>query len=372
MATGKLREERTLNHHEENAQLLDAYLLNMEAGNRSPHSIAAYRYAIADFLDFTLGLGVAEITHREITEWLHFLKVRDVSPRTSCSRLGALRSFFKYAQMTGVLKDSPARLIESRGVPRPLPHWLSVIDIRKLIAAAENPRDRALVEFMYATGCRVAEVVGARIENIHWEMRTVKVLGKGSKERLVPLGKRAVQTLRDYLGQREAGAVFLSEEPGQGPQAQKGGVSCDRYGAWRGYWRATDASGKRTMRSVKLGDYEIATKEQAQAALTRHLASKPIPNPFDPEVPITARSVRRTLRELGVKAGIGKVTPHMLRHSFATHLLEGGADLRSIQMLLGHESILTTQIYTHCSSVHLRKALEKAHPSWQEESHEEN
>jgi site-specific recombinase XerD len=371
MPTGKLREGRSLNHHEENAKLLNEYLLHLEAAHRSPHTLTAFRYAIADFLDFTLGLSMAEVTHHEISEWLHFLKERGLSARSRSSRMGALRSFFKYAECAGVVKDSPTRLIETRDGQRRLPHWLSVAELRKLIAAAENIRDRALIEFMWASGCRVSEVVGARLENIDWQVRTLRVIGKGDKERLVPLSERAVQSLKSYLGERNTGAVFLSEEPGQGPRVQCGGVSRDRWGAWRGYWRETDASGKRTMRSVRLGDYEIATKEQAQATLTRHLAGKPIANPFDPQVPITVRSVRRTLRELGVKAGIGKVTPHMLRHSFATHLLEGGADLRTIQELLGHASILTTQIYTHCSSVHLREALEKAHPSWQEENHEE-
>jgi site-specific recombinase XerD len=372
MPTGKLREGRALNHHDDNAKLLNDYLLNLEAGDRSPHTLVAYRLAIADFLDFTLGLSMAEVTHHEISEWLHFLKERGLSTRSRSSRLGALRSFFKYAESAGVVKDSPVRLIESRDGHRRLPHWLSVAELRKLIATAENLRDRALIEFMWASGCRVSEVVGARLENINWHGRTLRVIGKGDKERLVPLSERAVQSLKSYLGQRNTGAVFLSEEPGQGPRVQCGSVSRDRWGAWRGYWRETDASGKRTMRSVRLGDYEIPTKEQAQTALTRHLAGKSIANPFDPEVPITVRSVRRTLRELGVKAGIGKVTPHMLRHSFATHLLDGGADLRSIQMLLGHESILTTQIYTHCSAVHLRDTLEKSHPHWkEEEGHEE-
>jgi site-specific recombinase XerD len=369
MPTGKLREERSLNHHEENARLLGDYLLNMEAGDRSPHSIYLYRSAIEDFLDFTLGLSVSEITHREFTEWLHFQKLRCMSKQTISSRLGALRSFFKYLELAGAVKDSPARLIESRGVSRSLPHWLSIAEMQKLIGATDNRRDHVLVTFMWATGCRIAEVVGARIENINWHTRTLKVLGKGSKERLVPLGKQDAQSLRRYLGKRKTGAIFLSEAPGQGPRIQRGGVSRDRWGTWRGYWRET--GGKRTRRSVRLGDYEIATKEQAQAALTRHLAGKSLTHPFDNGAAIGDRSVRRLLLRLGLKAGIGKVTPHMLRHSFATHLLEGGMNLRYIQMLLGHESILTTQIYTHCTAEHLRESLEKAHPHWQEENHEE-
>lgn len=371
MPTGKLREERSLNHREENARLLDDYLLNLEAGDRSPNTIYLYRSAIADFLDFTLGLSVSEIAHREITEWLHFQKVRCMSRQTINSRLGAVRSFFKYLELVGAVKGSPARLIESKGGARSLPRWLSVAEMQKLIAAADNPRDRVLVTFMWATGCRISEVLGARIENINWYDRTLKVLGKGSKERLVPLGKQDAQSLRRYLGKRKIGAIFLSEAPGRGPRIQRGGVSRDRWGTWRGYWRETDDDGKRRMCSARLGDYEVRTKEEAHAALTRHLARKPLPCPFDTHAPIERRSVCRLLLRLGLKAGIGKVTPHMLRHSFATHLLEGGMNLRYIQILLGHESILTTQIYTHCTAAHLREQLEKAHPHWQEENHEE-
>jgi len=159
MPIGKLREERTLNHREENAALLEDFLKSLAVGNRSPHTIVAYRIGIEDFLDFTLGLSVADIAQREISEWLHFLKVRGVRPATLSQRLASLRSFFKYAQLLGVLQNSPARFIENRKGSRPLPHWLSVDDLRKLIAAAENPRDRALVEFMWSTGCRIAEVV---------------------------------------------------------------------------------------------------------------------------------------------------------------------------------------------------------------------
>jgi integrase/recombinase XerC len=365
MPTGRLREERSLNHKEENDKLLDDYLKNLEAGSRSAHTIRAYRLAITDFFDFTLGLSMAEVTHREISEWLHFLKERNVSSATRSSKMGALRSFFKYAEMHGEVKHSPAQLIETRGAHhRPLPHWLSAEQMQRLLKAATNPRDLALVDFMWSTGCRIAEVVGTRVEAINWEGRTLKVLGKGEKERVVLFGRKAADNLRAYLGNRETGPLFREERP-----EQRGCVSRDKWGTWRGYWRENGPDGKHKMQSVRLGDYEIPTKERAREVLAAFLAGKLQPAE-QTTAPITDRSVRRILRELGVKAGLGHVHPHMIRHSFATALLEGGADLRAVQELLGHASIVTTQIYTHCTSSHLRSQLKKAHPSWQEEANE--
>jgi site-specific recombinase XerD len=377
MPTGVLREARALNHHAENADLLDRFLIEIELRGHSKHTIFAYRQGIADFLDFTLGLSMAEVSHYEISEWLHFVSTKNVKRATVSRCLYMLRSFFRFVVFEGLRQDSPAELIQGpRRVSRLIPHWLSVAEMRRLLTAAANPRDYTLIAFMWGTGCRVSEVVGARIENIDWHVGTIMVLGKGNKERLAPIGSRAVESLRQYLGERKSGPIFVSEENGFAPRIQQGGVSRDRYGTWRGYWRETDANtGKRRMLSVRIGDYELRTKEQARAALTKYLDRKVLGNPVaeiqqprEHRTPLDARSISRILRILGVKAEISqKITPHLIRHSFATHLLEGGADLRAIQELLGHSSIITTQIYTHCSSVHLRQALEKAHPSWQEE-----
>jgi site-specific recombinase XerD len=448
MPSGKLHEARALNAHDANEKLKKDYLLNLEASSRSPHTIGAYGYVITDFLDFTLGLSMAEVTHREISEWLHYLNERGSSKQTISSRLGALRSFFKYAESIGAVKSSPIRLILRRGAPRRLPHWLSVDDIKKLIEAAEDKiSHRALVEFMWATGCRVSEVVGARLEEIDWQAGTVRVIGKGDIQRIALLGRKTVETLKEYFRAfphiGETGFLFRRNLP-----SQKGGVELQNGQTWIAFYRENrvcpDGTVKRVRRGKAIGSLgprkrsgpkpdpritlatdlrragqkwpeiyaavsptveltikqqqalkssvhyrldeskrtppkptaQIATYDEARAKAQQLVAEMKAESPaktghtLDPNAPIDKRSVRRILRELGIKAGVGKVTPHMLRHSFATHLLEGGANLRAIQLLLGHTSILTTQIYTHCSSAHLRKTLEKSHPSWQEKTDE--
>jgi site-specific recombinase XerD len=443
---GRLRAERALNHQPENAQLLEDFLRHLAGGNYSPLTLLSYTHNVKDFLDFTMGLSMVEVTHREISEWLHFLKESGAKSSTISQRLYSVRSFFEYLQLVEVRSDSPARLIQNRRISRPLPHWLSVPNLKKLVAAAENIRDRALVEFMWCTGCRISEVVGARVENVDWSGRTVKILGKGDKERLAPLGKQAVKTLRDYLRDfahiGDTGFLFRRCQ-----LSQEGGLYLDDGRSWIASWYENRAfpegSVRRMLRTKTLGmnrerrrngrkppptldmatemrksgspwreiykavspniemsdlqrrglrsavyyrlddsrpkaqtsPTQVMTYDEARARVQELVAGLRKESPrklhtLDPEAPIEARSVRRILRELGVKAGIGKVTPHMLRHAFATHLLEGGANLRAIQELLGHSSIATTQIYTHCSTVHLRSQLEKAHPHWKEERDE--
>ncbi len=367
MPTGKLRQERTMNHREENAKLLDDFLKNLEAAARSSHTIVAYRQGIQDFLDFTLGLSLAETTHREISEWLHFLKASGSTASTLSQRLYSLRSFFHYLQLAEVVKDSPARLVQTRHVSRKLPRWLSVDDLEKLLAAAEKPRDKALIEFMWSTGCRISEVLSVRVEQIHWQERCVKVLGKGQKERLVMLGRKAIKSLRAYLQGRDSGPLFRHEY-----QEDGGYVTLQRGCYWVAQVKLWTREGKSYCRGLGTIE-EFPTRESAQAAAKTFIEAikKKRGERPDPITPMSVRSASRILRELGVKAGLGRVHPHMIRHSFATHLLENGANLRVIQELLGHTSIVTTQIYTHCSTVHLRSELKKAHPSWQEERDEE-
>jgi site-specific recombinase XerD len=260
MATGKLSREHTLNHREENAELLNDFVRSLDAGGRSPHTIVAYRHNVGDFLDFTLGVSVSEITHSEINEWLHFLKERGSSASTISQRLSSLRAFFDYMQFAGIVKSSPTRVIPNRRVIHKLPRWISIDNMQKLLGAADNSRDRALVELMWTTGCRISEVVGARIENVDWVEGTIKVFCKGNKERLVPFGCRCAASLRHYL---EESVNADGSAPTFGPlfrrrkAEQQGCVQLQGGRTWIAFYRETvklpDGTVRRMLRGKKLG-----------------------------------------------------------------------------------------------------------------------
>jgi integrase/recombinase XerD len=364
MPTGKLREGRSLNHQEENAVHLAEFVKDLHIEGRSEHTVTAYQFAVRDFIDFTLGLSLREVTHRDVREWLHWIHEQGASSQTMAQRKYALSSFFQFLQKIDVVIASPVRFISNHKVVRNLPRFLSVGEVEQLIAAAQTIRDRALFEFMYSTGCRIAEVTDARVENL--SDRTIRVIGKGDKERIVILGSRAAECLENYLQGRATGPLFAAEQARQkddgswwaGSSTRTGGVSRDRRGRWVGIWGEIDGKGKRIKRNVTFHGSETLTREQAWELLRPCL-----PSPVGAGVkPIDAHTIRLILDDAGRRAGIGHVHPHMLRHSFATHLRDNGADLRAIQELLGHSSISTTQIYTHVSIVQLQKTFEECHP----------
>lgn len=366
MIPGKLTEGRRMGCEANNAKLVADYEKELRVGGRSEHTIRSFAEAVRDFLKFMLGLDVCQVKHGDIREWLHWLRKQGCSGRTMEQRRAALSSFFAFLQKIEFVKDSPVRLVERAKYARKLPDFLSEKEVEKLISGTTTLRDRALLETMYATACRVSEITGMQIEHLNLTERSVKVVAKGKKEVLVPLTNRAAKSLAEYLQGRTKGFVFIAE-----PDIQIGSVSIDRntdtkfsYPSWRGWWRER---GK--MMSVELGDIkELPTRDAAEEALSRHLAKNP---PLPPAratcqaggMPITGRTVSRILNAAALRAGLTKhVHAHMIRHSIATHLLDRGADLRFIQTLLGHESIVTTQIYTHVAQSRLRDTMKKCHP----------
>jgi len=276
----------------------------------SDHTIAAYRNDLAQFSTYLVDEGVTSwqgVNRARILDYLLYLKEREYASSTVGRKVAAVKSFFRFLVADEVLQSDPAATVGSPQVEEHLPRPLSTGEIARLLAEAAGSdsatalRDQALLELMYATGMRASEVINLEVNGLDLEAGMVRCMGKGNKERMLPLHERAVAALGAYLekgrdellGGREEKALFLSHlrKP------------LTRQGLW------------------------LIVKEYAEAA--------------------------------GIKQ---RVTPHTLRHSFATHLLDGGAGLREVQQLLGHADISTTQIYTKVSDRHKREVYDKAHP----------
>jgi integrase/recombinase XerC len=282
--------------------------------NVSPNTVLAYREDLESFVSFlcndyfTMGrdqLDLVRVDHLTVRSYLAHLSRRKLSRASVARHLSALRSFFKYLVREGVVEANPARTVATPKKEKHLPAVLQTSDVALLLEQPDTTvtlgiRDAAWMELLYASGLRIGELVGIDIDDVELRARLVKVHGKGSKERIVPFGTKAETALRAWL-------------------------------AVRG---------------------ELVHDVEEQALFVNYRGKR-----------ITTRSVRRLfddyLKKASLRAGI---SPHTLRHSFATHLLNAGADLRGIQELLGHASLSTTQKYTHLNDWQLIAVYKKAHP----------
>jgi integrase/recombinase XerC len=288
-------------------ELLDNFLkyLRVER-NVSPHTIRAYTLDLENFFAFLRenagGADVRSVDHILLRRYLAALH-KSSSRTTIHRRLSALRTFYRYLVREGILNRNPAEVISSPRKENYLPKVLSVDETFRLlekgyVADSLSLRDKAMFELLYSSGLRVGELASLNVENVDLNHGLVRVVGKGRKERIVPVGAKARNAIRDYLEAR----------------------------GWR------------------------AAKDQPLFLNNRGGR-------------LSARSIERNLKKQLIKAGIFKeATPHSLRHSFATHLLDGGADLRAIQELLGHVSLSTTQKYTQVSVDQLMAVYDKTHP----------
>jgi integrase/recombinase XerD len=283
---------------------LDGFLAVL-AAQRAPRTVEAYRRDLFHFGRW-LRAAPSRATTEQIESYVAQLRADGLSPATIARRLAALRSLYRHLMLLGTRADNPAAELASPRRIRRLPRTLSPAEAERLIEAANGTtpralRDSAIVELLYGAGLRVGELVGLERGSVDLDERLVRALGKGSKERIVPVGRRAADALRRYLSRgrphldrRHRPELFLNA---------KGG-------------------------------------------------------------PLTRAGVFLILRKLAQKAGLEpeRVHPHLLRHSFATHLLEGGADLRSVQEMLGHADLATTELYTHVSDSRRRELYFQAHP----------
>jgi integrase/recombinase XerD len=283
---------------------VESFLLLL-AARRSPRTVDAYRRDLA-LLAAHRGAPASQATAADLERWLARMRADGLAPTTVARRLAAARSFFRHQVLLGARNDNPAAELKAPRRPRTLPRTLSPAESERLIEAAVGVtpralRDRALVELLYGAGLRVSEAIGLVRAGVDLDARLVRVLGKGDKERIVPLGRPAADALRRYLA---------------------------------------------------LGRPHLDRRHRPELFLNARGGA------------LTRAGAFLILRRLADRAGLepARVHPHLLRHSFATHLLEGGADLRSVQELLGHADLSTTERYTHVSDRRRRETYFRAHP----------
>ena len=275
----------------------------------SDNSVQAYIRDVKKFANYAIPIELSElkVTRIDVSNFLAQINQQDISSRSQARIISGIKAFYKYLIMEDYLKINPTELIESPKIGLKLPDTLSLIEIDKLISAVDlsnkqGERNRAILETLYSCGLRVSELVNLQLSNIHFNEGYLKVIGKGDKERLAPIGGRAIK----YL------AIYISEV--------------------------------RNHQNIKKGNEDYVFLNNRGAKLTRVMIFI---------------IIQKLTESIGLKK---KISPHTFRHSFATHLIEGGADLRAVQEMLGHESITTTEIYTHLDNEYLRSNIIQFHP----------
>lgn len=281
--------------------------INLERG-LSTNTLEGYSRDVKHLIDFieTTKKTIVDVTKEDLVEFLCTIRDLGIAPRSQARVLSGVKSFYKFLRLEGYLQNDPCELLDAPQFGKHLPDVLSVDEIDSMIRAlnpdkAETPRNHAIIETLYGSGIRVSELIDLRIRDLNLDEQFMMVTGKGNKQRLVPLSPSSISLIGEYLDLRQKGPI----KPGCG---------------------------------------DILFLNRRGGKMTRNM-------------------IFYVVRDAAVNAGIRRrISPHTLRHSFATHLLEGGANLRAIQEMLGHESIATTEIYIHLDRRHLREELLKYHP----------
>jgi integrase/recombinase XerC len=336
---------------------LEAFVAHLrDERGLSVHTVAAYRRDMTQFLQFAGRAGVTDPGQVEpllLRRFLALQRTRGLAAASISRKAAALRTGFRFLARRGLVPDDPAAGLGVPRGPKRLPVVLKPPQVDRLLAGPDpvDPvglRDRAILELLYATGIRVGELCGLRLGDVDLAADTVLVLGKGAKQRVVPFGEPARVALLDYLVKGRAAMLPDHSRAASGTAARparSGPLSPPSAGR-----AATPPGGGRPARSTGVSERDARAGQEALFFNRRGR-------------PMTQRDVRGMLERYRAAAGAPTGTsPHTLRHSYATHLLEGGADLRAVQELLGHVALTTTQTYTHVSNERLRRVYEQAHP----------
>jgi integrase/recombinase XerD len=325
----------------------------LDAQQYASNTVQKYFSICRRFCSFIGGKALRDVSPLDVSDFVSSNIVRGWSDGVVQSRLGALRSFFDFLYMGGVVNAVPPRFIRPRRVTKKLPRVLTVAQVRRLLEKTTRPRDRAFLEFLYATGCRQTEAQRLRVGELDLVRRRARVVGK-RVERMVYFGSDAARALRAHLGGRKDGYVFRIEYV-----KQRGHLHATTE-TWVGHY-STYEDGVRHSHFQHLGMLHNVSKAEARARFDRVLEGAKLDRPV-PDRPLCNHTVWKITTAAARRIGLRFLPPRMLRHSFATHLYEKGAELTTIQKLLGHSSLTSTQIYLKLSNSRIEEEFRSLHP----------
>jgi site-specific recombinase XerD len=323
----------------------------------SPITRDMYARAAREYLKFLGEKFVTRSDHLDVQEFLAREAAKGVRARTAIYKLYAMRIFFDFLNLGGLVKWSPPRFVQPRPLRREIPPSLTLEEVGRLFRAAKTLHERALLEVFYGTGCRTGEVQNLLIERIDFENRRIRVDGK-SGERLVLFSKHAERALRRYIAGRRQGYMFVSRAPMQAFRPTK---NTRPYAGWGCHWKRYNENGKVVGISYAYIPARKQMNYQEAWAHFSRLGERERPQRPLGTRPLCPGAIQKTIQQLGLRAGV-RVNPRNLRHTFATHLLENGADIRVVQELMGHRNIGSTQVYTRVSKSLVQGTFDQCNP----------
>jgi len=338
-----------------NAELQRRHAMWQEVQGFAAETRYTANYAIKSYCKYLADKPATKANHFDIQDHLYKLAKSGIAPATLATRLSSLRGFYDFLNMGGMVKWVPPRLVSlTKKLSKP-PRVLTEDQVFRLIAKASTDHERALVEVLYGTGCRTGELTSMKIQDVDFRALRIKVCGKRGV-RFVLFSPRVAKVLRKYIGKRTDGYLFVSNFP-----VSRLLITRTATGGWRCRWNVYDKDGGfKCYGRGRIDRSEKLSYPQAFARFRKLSNSDRITRPLGLK-PLRTSTIARQIRHLGQRARVN-VTPYSLRHSYGTHLLDHGANLRAIQELMGHRSLDSTRIYTHVSKHMLMDTLTQCHP----------